>query len=84
MAGNCCNSGCASAAVRGRYRRILWIALLINGDVRGGDRRGVRAGSVSLLADSLDFFGDAANYGVSLFVLGMGVVMRAGRRWPRH
>ncbi|RCL56658.1 MAG: cation transporter, partial [Pseudomonas sp.] len=30
MAGNCCNSGCASAAVRGRYRRILWIALLIN------------------------------------------------------
>jgi Co/Zn/Cd efflux system component len=38
---------------------------------------GLRSGSVSLLADSLDFFGDAANYGVSLFVLGLGVAMRA-------
>lgn len=78
MAGNCCNSGCASAAVRGRYRRILWIALLINLAMFAVEiGAGVQAGSVSLLADSLDFFGDAANYGVSLFVLGMGVVMRA-------
>ncbi|WP_236450677.1 cation transporter [Stutzerimonas stutzeri] len=78
MAGNCCNSGCASAAVRGRYRRILWVALLINLAMFAVEiGAGVRAGSVSLLADSLDFFGDAANYGVSLFVLGMGVVMRA-------
>jgi Co/Zn/Cd efflux system component len=27
------------------------------------------AGSVSLLADAVDFFGDAANYGISLLVL---------------
>lgn len=38
---------------------------------------GVSAGSVSLMADALDFFGDAANYGVSLFVLGMAVTARA-------
>lgn len=78
MAGNCCNHGCASSAASGRYRRILWIALLINLAMFGVEiGAGVRAGSVSLLADSLDFFGDAANYGVSLFVLGLGVTMRA-------
>jgi Co/Zn/Cd efflux system component len=27
------------------------------------------SGSVSLMADSIDFFGDAANYGISLAVL---------------
>lgn len=35
------------------------------------------SGSVSLLADSIDFFGDAGNYALSLAVLGMGVVARA-------
>lgn len=78
MPGNCCNHGCASAAASGRYRRILWIALLINLLMFGVEiGAGLRSGSVSLLADSLDFFGDAANYGVSLFVLGLGAVMRA-------
>ncbi|MBI5165646.1 MAG: cation transporter [Magnetospirillum sp.] len=38
---------------------------------------GVAAGSSSLQADALDFFGDAANYGVSLFVLGMSLHRRA-------
>ena len=78
MAGNCCNSGCASAAVRGRYRRILWIALLINLAMFAVEiGAGVRAGSVSLLADSLDFMGDAANYAISLWVLGMALAWRA-------
>jgi Co/Zn/Cd efflux system component len=38
---------------------------------------GFAAQSVSLLADSLDFLGDAANYGLSLFVLGMALQWRA-------
>ena len=38
---------------------------------------GLRGGSASLLADSLDFLGDAANYGISLFVLGLGLSARA-------
>src|SRR5690606_32998692 len=38
---------------------------------------GLAAGSVSLQADALDFFGDAANYGVSLAVLGMALAWRA-------
>ena len=61
-----------------RYRRVLWIALVVNAamfvvEVVGG----LRADSVSLLADAVDFFGDAANYGVSLWVLGMAVAARA-------
>jgi len=35
------------------------------------------ARSASLLADSLDFLGDAANYGLALFVLGMALQWRA-------
>jgi Co/Zn/Cd efflux system component len=65
-------------AVPPGYRRALWIALVVNAlmfllEVGGG----VAAGSVSLLADAIDFFGDAANYGLSLAVLSMGVAIRA-------
>ena len=60
------------------YRRILWIALAINLAMFGVEvASGLGAQSVSLLADSLDFLGDAANYGVSLFVLGMALHWRA-------
>jgi len=64
MGANCCNHDSAPRHDDGRYRRILWIALLVNLAmflVEIG--AGLKAGSVSLLADSLDFLGDAANYG---------------------
>jgi Co/Zn/Cd efflux system component len=35
------------------------------------------SGSVSLLADAVDFFGDAANYGLSLVVLSMAMHVRS-------
>jgi Co/Zn/Cd efflux system component len=38
---------------------------------------GVAAGSASLQADALDFLGDAANYSISLFVVGMALRYRA-------
>ena len=60
------------------YRKILWIALLVNAAmflVEIG--AGITAGSMSLLADSLDFLGDAANYGISLWVLGLAMSIRA-------
>ena len=38
---------------------------------------GLMAGSAALQADALDFFGDAANYAVSLFVVGMALRYRA-------
>jgi Co/Zn/Cd efflux system component len=60
------------------YRRVLWSVLAINAAmflVEIG--AGVAAGSASLQADALDFFGDAANYAISLFVIGMALRYRA-------
>ena len=62
----------------GRYRTILWIALVANAAMFVIElAAGLAAGSVSLQADALDFFGDAVNYGVSLAVLGMALAWRA-------
>jgi Co/Zn/Cd efflux system component len=61
-----------------RYRRVLWVALLVNAVMFGIEVvAGLSAGSVSLLADAIDFFGDAANYGITLAVLGSGLAWRA-------
>jgi Co/Zn/Cd efflux system component len=60
------------------YRRILWAVLAINATmflVELG--AGLAAGSASLQADALDFLGDAGNYAVSLFVVGMALRYRA-------
>ena len=60
------------------YRRVLWIALVVNALMFAIEvAAGLRAGSVSLLADAIDFFGDAANYGLTLAVLGLGIATRA-------
>ncbi len=60
------------------YRRILWIALLLNFAMFGIEIvAGAASGSVSLLADSIDFLGDGFNYALSLLVLGMAVTWRA-------
>lgn len=78
MGANCCEHKHEPSSIDGRYRRILWIALIINALMFAIEiAAGLSANSVSLLADSLDFFGDAANYGISLWVLGMSVQWRA-------
>ncbi len=80
MSDSCCSHGCATTArpPSARYRRVLWAALVINATMFGVELAGgLRAGSVSLLADAVDFFGDAANYGISLLVLGMALAWRA-------
>lgn len=80
MSDSCCSRRCATApASRSpRYRRVLWAALIINATMFAIELAGgLRAGSVSLLADAVDFFGDAANYGISLLVLGMALTWRA-------
>ncbi|RJF95587.1 cation transporter [Noviherbaspirillum saxi] len=76
----CCSGGCSSTKppVDKTYRRILWIALVVNAGMFGIELfSGWAAGSVSLLADAVDFFGDAANYAVSLFVLGLAPIWRS-------
>ncbi len=77
---DCCGGGCSTGKppVDPRYRRVLWIALVVNFAMFGVELAGGwAAGSVSLLADAVDFFGDAANYGISLFVLGLAPVWRS-------
>ena len=85
MAG-CCSGGCSPSkeAVNPRYRKALWIALIINTlmflvEIVGG----LKSGSVSLLADAVDFAGDAANYAISLTVLSMGLLWRARAAWVK-
>src|SRR5437879_11537671 len=60
------------------YRRVLWMVLAINAamfavEVIGG----LVAGSAALQADALDFLGDAANYAISLLVVGTALRYRA-------
>src|SRR5437588_5492842 len=77
---DCCDHCHASDPQRGNpgYRRALWVVLGINSAmflVEIG--AGLAAGSASLQADALDFLGDAANYGISLLVVGMALRYRA-------
>lgn len=79
MSVSCCDSACASqTTVSPRYRKALWVALIINAvmfavEITGG----LKSGSVSLFADAVDFAGDAANYGITLAVLSMGMAWRS-------
>lgn len=81
MSAHCCDHGhehASAAAASPAYRRVLWIALAVNLAMFAVEiGAGLAAQSASLLADSLDFLGDAANYGISLFVLGMALQWRA-------
>lgn len=61
-----------------RYRKALWIALALNAAmfvVEVG--AGFRADSASLLADAIDFAGDAVNYGLALWALTVATVWRS-------
>lgn len=72
------NHSSAPSANDPRYRKILWVALVVNLAMFAIEiGAGLKSGSTSLLADAIDFFGDAANYGVSLAVLSAGIVLRA-------
>ena len=61
-----------------QYRRVLWIALVLNALMFGVElAASFTAQSVALLADAVDFLGDAGNYGVALFVMGLAPVWRS-------
>jgi cation diffusion facilitator family transporter len=81
MAGHCCEHETPATntiAKLGRYRKILWTALLLNATMFVIELgAGFQAGSLSLLADAIDFAGDALNYGVSLAVLASALAWRA-------
>lgn len=80
MAASCCGSSCSQSApsVDRAYRRVLWIALAVNAAMFVVELiAGAIAGSASLQADAMDFLADAANYVISLVVLGMALTWRA-------
>ena len=80
MSAHCCSHDTApdQRVISPRYRKILWIALVVNFVMFVVEiAAGFSSGSTSLLADAIDFFGDAVNYAVSLAVLSMALAWRA-------
>ena len=80
MAGDCCSTAGSSRSALNdkRWRRALWIALVVNAGMFAVEMAaGAAADSRALMADALDFFGDAANYAISLAVAGMALAIRA-------
>jgi len=75
---SCCSDVPSGALDAPSWRRALWIALAVNAAFFVAEiAAGAAAGSASLQADALDFFGDAANYAVSLGVAGMALAWRS-------
>ena len=76
---DCCSGACDTGrAPDPRYRKVLWLALMVNAVMLLVEVvASMQADSASLLADSMDFLGDAANYAVSLFVLALAPVWRS-------
>ncbi len=77
MAG-CCDRNVTFDGSSPAYRRVLWIVIAINAVMFVVEMSaGAAAGSKALQADALDFLGDTLTYGLSLYVIGKSVRMRA-------
>jgi Co/Zn/Cd efflux system component len=80
VADGCCDSACGSEEAKAdpRWRRVLWVALIVNAAMFLVEMvAGAAADSRALQADALDFLGDAGNYAVSLAVVGAVLTWRA-------
>lgn len=78
---DCCSppEGACGYGPDPRFRRVLWVVLAINAGMFMVElASGLAAQSVSLQADALDFLGDAANYALTLMVLGLSMRWRSG------
>jgi Co/Zn/Cd efflux system component len=75
MSSNCCNN---EEPHNDSYRKVLWLCLIANAVMFVVQMiASYAAHSVSLLANSADFFSDAANYGISLYVLNLSMRQKA-------
>ena len=76
---DCCNDkACEIEALHSRQSSTLIIVLGINAIMFFVElTAGILAGSVSLVADSLDMLGDALVYGFSIYVVARGTRMKA-------
>lgn len=81
MSAHCCNHDAPAASTitnLPRYRRVLWVALVVNALMFVVElAAGGASGSLALIADAVDFGGDALNYGVTLAVLSAALAWRA-------
>ncbi|MCC7016798.1 MAG: cation transporter [Rhodospirillales bacterium] len=72
-----CAGDTGDAAADAGFRRVLWVAFAANAAMFVVEVvAGWIANSVSLEADALDFFGDAASYAITLMVLPLGALAR--------
>jgi len=78
MGKQCCATDVSQPTIDPRWRRALWIALIVNFAMFVVEiAAGLAGDSRALQADALDFLGDAANYTISLAVAGMVLARRA-------
>jgi cation diffusion facilitator family transporter len=78
MSASCCGHSAHFEGLSADYRRRLWLVIAINAAMFGVEMgAGALAGSQALQADALDFFADAATYGISLAVIGASLRTRA-------
>ena len=72
---SCCDNDEHGNVSDSRYRKTLWVILLLNAGMFGVEVfASWYSGSVALLADAVDFFADAANYAISLYVLDLSLI----------
>jgi len=78
MAASCCNQEPKFDGMSRGFRRALWAVIAVNAAMFMVETiAGALSGSQALQADALDFLGDTFTYGISLFVLGMSLRVRA-------
>jgi len=78
MSDSCCSTQPKFDGASAGFRRALWAVIAINAAMFLVEMAaGALAGSQALQADALDFLGDSFTYGISLFVIGMSVRVRA-------
>ena len=78
MSHQCCAHDVTFQGLSADYKRRLWLVIAINAAMFAVEMSaGALAGSRALQADALDFFGDAATYGISLAVIGASLRVRA-------
>lgn len=78
MAAGCCSDQPKFDGMSRGFRRALWVVIGINAVMFAVEMTaGALAGSQALKADALDFLGDTLTYGISLFVIGMSLQIRA-------
>lgn len=78
--GSCCGHDHSATfdGLSADYKRRLWLVIALNGAMFLVEMiAGQAAGSKALQADALDFFGDAATYGMSLAVIGASLKIRS-------